>query len=500
MAACKLKKGGRIYECRYREATLLELITDPELRVQGSDSHYWHWKAKVVETNSHHVAPGEIVEFGITEEAPQYGPQLFRKNVYEVGFENAEPILPPFDTTKGETACETVEDVNYITGLTFCSDERGITCQGHPLLEKLSIHPIGEGMLWIGNSRGPLFYANSFTGKARQLLDENSNLVDFEDQDFDWEKLKTVEYPYDVKHKHVDYGGLGRYNDFRDGICCLSWMLHPDGRYYADEDGFGMEDDNEENIYCIIDSNLRIVIPWQPMTDKEMAVKMREAREIIKKEDKTSVGDIVEMNDYERKALEFIAKMDDIVQNKSQESIDSLFKVLDSLSLPAGFCLGLKLAGEVGIGDESWFYTYQGKDPIETFGCRIPDSTTLFKDILVAPTVMGAWQAYLIYIAPTILPTFWHGGYIAREYFFDRGDFKGVTSNWARGSVDVKLSQIPQPTVVMKDGMAVVSCPYWNDWRGLVLESVEVNFNSDGTVTLTPHAKVLYEYNCGICY
>ena len=102
------------------------------------------------------------------------------------------------------------------------------------------------------------------------------------------------------------------------------------------------------------------------------------------------------MNVFERKALEFIAKMDDIVQNKSQESIDSLFKVLDSLSLPAGFCLGLKLAGEVGIGDESWFYTYQEKEPIDTFGCRVPDISTLFKDIIVEPTVMGAWQAYLL--------------------------------------------------------------------------------------------------------
>lgn len=171
------------------------------------------------------------------------------------------------------------KNVKLITGLTFRSDERGITCQGHPLLEELSIHPIGEGMLWIGESRGPLFYANSLTGIARQLLDENSNLVGFEDQDFDWEKLKAVHYSYYVEHKHVDYGGLGRYDDFRNGICCLCWMLHPDGRYYADEDGFGMEDDDEENIYCIIDSDLRIVIPWQPMTDEEMAANMRKARD-----------------------------------------------------------------------------------------------------------------------------------------------------------------------------------------------------------------------------
>lgn len=282
MAACKLKKGDRIYECRYREATLTELITDPELFVKGSDSHNWHWKAKVIETNSGNISPGDVVEFGISEEAPQYGPRLFRKNVYEVGYDEAEPILPPFDTSLDETKGEADEGINYISGLTFRSDERGITCQGHPLLEKLSIHPIGEGMLWIGNSRGPLFFANYFTGKARQLLDENSNLVGFVDRDFDWEKLKTVEHPYDVNHKHVDYGGLGRNNDYRNGICCLCWMLHPDGRYYADEDGFGMEDDDEENIYCVINSDLRIVIPWQPMTDEEMATRMREARDKAK--------------------------------------------------------------------------------------------------------------------------------------------------------------------------------------------------------------------------
>ncbi len=93
MEKCKLKKGDIIYECRYHEATLIELITEPELIVQGSDSHYWHWKAKVIKTQSRTVVPGEIVEFGITEEAPAYGPKLFRKNLYEFGYDEAELVL-----------------------------------------------------------------------------------------------------------------------------------------------------------------------------------------------------------------------------------------------------------------------------------------------------------------------------------------------------------------------------------------------------------------------
>jgi len=98
MAACMLRKGDRIYECRYHESTLTELVTDPELRVQGDNSHYWHWKAKVIETNSRNVVPGEIIEYGITEEYPAYGPKLFRKDLYKFGYDAAEPVLPPFDT------------------------------------------------------------------------------------------------------------------------------------------------------------------------------------------------------------------------------------------------------------------------------------------------------------------------------------------------------------------------------------------------------------------
>ena len=208
------------------------------------------------------------------------------------------------------------------------------------------------------------------------------------------------------------------------------------------------------------------------------------------------------MNDFEKKALEFISKRIEIVHDSRQEKMDSLFSVLDCLSLRPGYRLGLKLAGKVGIGDESWFYTYQGEDPIETLGCRVPKSSILFQNIIVEQSVMGAWQAYLLYISPTILPTFWHGEYIRRKFFFDRENYKGVMSSWDMedGNVDIKLSQIPQPTVEMGEGKAVVSCPYWNDWHGLVLETVDVEFKSDGTVALTSHSKVLYEYDCGICY
>ena len=37
MAACKLKKGDRIYECKYHRSILTELLTDPVAEIQHDD-------------------------------------------------------------------------------------------------------------------------------------------------------------------------------------------------------------------------------------------------------------------------------------------------------------------------------------------------------------------------------------------------------------------------------------------------------------------------------
>ena len=362
---------------------------------------------------------------------------------------------------------------------------------------------MGYGMLRFSNrsyGNKQIFIVNPVLKKVYPISEPSGKLVGFTLDDIDWDNVNQLEHNYDAKRLVADYGGLS-IGDYQDGLARVDWMLYPDGRYFADEDGFGMEDNDEVNITAYIDTQCRVVVKFQDLDDDEKRKKLREeAIKALPKEESDNKN--AAMYDFEKKALEFISKKEEIVKNKSQVTIDSLFSVLDCLSLRSGYRLGLKLAGEVGIGDESWFYTYQGEEPIDTLSCRVPQSNVLFKDIIVEQSAMGAWQAYLLYISPTILPTFWHGGYIRREFFFDRKNYKGITSSWAErnGNVDIKLDKIPQPSVEMGEGKAVVSCPYWNDWRGLVLETVEVQFKSDGSVVITTHSKVLYEYDCGICY
>jgi len=364
---------------------------------------------------------------------------------------------------------------------------------------------MGYGMLRFSNrsyGNKQVFIVNPALKKVYPISEPDGHLVGFTLDDIDWDSVNQLENNYDAKRLVANYGGLS-IGDYQDGIAYVGWMLYPDGRYFADEDGFGMEDNDEVNIGAYIDTQCRVVVKFQDMEDDEKRRRLHEeAIKALAKEDsdKENLEENIVVNDFEIKALEFILKKDKIVKYKSREEIGSLFSVLDRLSLRPGCRLGLKLAGQVGIGDESFFYTYKGEDPIDTLSCRVPQSSTLFEDIIVEQSAMGAWQAYLLYISPTILPTFWHGGYIRREFFFDRWNYQGITSAWAGDDVDVRLSQIPRPTVEMGDGEAVVSCPYWNDWGGLILEMVNVKFNPDGTVSLSASDKLLYEYHCGVCY
>ena len=55
-------------------------------------------------------------------------------------------------------------------------------------------------------------------------------------------------------------------------------MIYPDGRYFADEDGFGMEDNDEEKAYCIINKDLEIIVPFQPMDDVEEILRKYEKK------------------------------------------------------------------------------------------------------------------------------------------------------------------------------------------------------------------------------
>lgn len=113
-----------------------------------------------------------------------------------------------------------------------------------------------------------LHVANTLTGKIRKLSTTDGELL-VNDDDIDYDAIvKLCENGIgNARAKAIRYAGINRWDGFKDGLCAISWMLYPDGRYFADSDGFGMEDNDEEEVYAIIDTNLVIVEPFRPIKD-----------------------------------------------------------------------------------------------------------------------------------------------------------------------------------------------------------------------------------------
>ncbi|MBP3355928.1 MAG: hypothetical protein J6K95_02010 [Rikenellaceae bacterium] len=65
---------------------------------------------------------------------------------------------------------------------------------------------------------------------------------------------------------------------FIDGVALVTWTITPDGIYFMDEDGFGMEDTIEENLYAFIDTRCRVLVPFQTMTPGQIPRFREQAR------------------------------------------------------------------------------------------------------------------------------------------------------------------------------------------------------------------------------
>ncbi len=141
----------------------------------------------------------------------------------------------------------------------------------------------GEGMMQgCEKDTNRVFLVNNNTKEAWELIAANSRFSL-------WDAsavviAAAVALPYKARRNAMElrapyYFGI---NEFKDGVAYVSWTLQPDGRYYADEDGFGMEDDDEITLYAYIDSSANILIPFQPMNDN-LKVRYRKQAIIISK-------------------------------------------------------------------------------------------------------------------------------------------------------------------------------------------------------------------------
>ena len=150
---------------------------------------------------------------------------------------------------------------------------KDVTVSGYPELEGCEGTIEGDGMAFFFGDNRELYIANTQTGKIRKVSTEESLLVN--DNEIDIEAIAKVceNGLHNAQSKAIRYEGVNRWDGYKNGMCAITWTLYPDGRYFADSDGFGMEDNDEEVVYAIIDTDLNIVEPFRPIDNIEAYLK-----------------------------------------------------------------------------------------------------------------------------------------------------------------------------------------------------------------------------------
>ncbi len=122
---------------------------------------------------------------------------------------------------------------------------------------------LGEGMVLVNQVIGeywkPRFLMDLDAECAYEFMSAGETLQTVTDEDIDWESIKGL--PQDVigVAKRHSFHYPGHIYKYTNGVAEVDWQLQPDGRYYMDEDGFGMTSDNEINIYGAIDRKGKVV-------------------------------------------------------------------------------------------------------------------------------------------------------------------------------------------------------------------------------------------------
>ena len=213
----------------------------------------------------------------------------------------------------------------------FEQKDNEVFVYGYPELKDRKGVVVGDGIAFFfgeGWRNYELYIANTITGKIRKLSTTRGELL-VDDNDIDYDAIaKECENGIgNAQAKAIRYAGLNRWDGFKDGLCAISWMLYPDGRYFADEDGFGMEDNDEEEVYAIIDTDLNIVEPFRPI--KDVAAYLKEIRKnkresvIINRTMKTRIFNLI------------IIDESGSMQSIKPAAIDSVNETIQSISAAA---------------------------------------------------------------------------------------------------------------------------------------------------------------------
>ena len=105
----------------------------------------------------------------------------------------------------------------------------------------------------------PRFLMDHRSREAYEFIDCDLCFADFSEDNIDWDSLKGI--PDEIlKRVRRGYAGFPTsIGHFEGGVAEVAWQINPDGRYYMDDDGYGMTEDVEITLYGTIDRRGKVV-------------------------------------------------------------------------------------------------------------------------------------------------------------------------------------------------------------------------------------------------
>lgn len=128
----------------------------------------------------------------------------------------------------------------------------------------------------------PRFLLNNEDKKAYEVMNGNQVLMLAEEEDIDWESLSDLPEEAVLTAQCYSFRFPSFVRRFYNGVSLVSWQLNPDGRYYMDDDGFGMTNDEEVEIYGFIDKEARVIVKFQAAGDDDLAKLRAQAEQVVR--------------------------------------------------------------------------------------------------------------------------------------------------------------------------------------------------------------------------
>lgn len=142
---------------------------------------------------------------------------------------------------------------------------------------------LGEGMAVLHKNfwgwYKPWMVLNHNKKTAFEFMDESETLVTVTENDIDWKSLRKLPDDAIMMARHLSFHFPSFIRGFKNGVAQVDWQLNPDGRYYMDDDGYGMTPDVEIEIYGFIDIEGRVLVKFQCVDDRRQLEKLRQEAE-----------------------------------------------------------------------------------------------------------------------------------------------------------------------------------------------------------------------------